>query len=218
MHSQNGKSTLTLILVAAAIALAGTTFALRLMHDSHYPELIRGFAVDPKPIGQVHLLDKNGSMLSNEDFKGKWTLVFFGYTNCPDVCPSTLLQLKQLKKSLVKNPATSNYQFLFVTVDPQRDTRSRLKEYVDYFDASFHAATGDIKQITSFEHVFGAFHHYEKMSENDSHYSVAHSAEVYIVDPQNMYVGKFLPPFDVNKLTHKLTALSDFVIKNGPSA
>jgi protein SCO1/2 len=206
------------ILVTAAIALTGTTFAIRLMHDSHFPKPIRGFAVDPKPIGQVKLTDKLGHVLNADRFKGKWTMLFFGYTNCPDVCPSTLLQLKQLKKTLVKNPQTRNFQFLFISVDPQRDTQKRLKEYVDYFDADFHAATGDIKQIIRFEHVFGAFHKYEKKSKDDIHYSVAHSAEVYIVDPQQMYVGKFLPPIDVNKLTHKLTALSDFVLKQGPSA
>lgn len=218
MRKQYGKSTLILILVAAAIALSVTSFVLRLVHERHYPESIRGLAVDPKPIGQVHLQDKDGSSFSTDNFKGKWTLVFFGYTNCPDVCPSTLLQLEQLKKSLVKDPQTANYQFVFITVDPQRDTQQRLKEYVDYFDKGFHAASGDIKQITTFEHVFGAFHHYAKKSANDTHYSVAHSAEVYIVDPQQMYVGKFLPPFDVNKLTHRLTALSDFVMKKGPSA
>ena len=129
-----------------------------------------------------------------------------------------MLQLEQLKKSLAKQTGDTQYQFLFVTVDPQRDTTQRLKEYVNYFDASFLAAGGDIAQIKTFENVFGAYHQYAKKNPEDTHYAVAHSAEVYIVDPDARYVGKFLPPFDVNILSHKLTALSNYIQQKGHNA
>jgi protein SCO1/2 len=218
MSSAKRKARIRMLVIAAVTVLAVTPFVLSKLHNQHFPEALRGFAVDPKPIGQVSLIDKSGQTLNSQDFKGKWTLVFFGYTNCPDVCPSTLLQLEQLKKSLVKDPAKRDYQFLFITVDPQRDTTQRLKEYVNYFDTDFQAAGGDIAQIKTFEHVFGAFHKYAKKDKNDTHYSVAHSAEVYIVDPEQQYVGKFLPPFDVNKLSQQLTALSNYLQQKGSNA
>lgn len=218
MNAGKRKPTLKILIIAGLVILAGVSFTLKKMHDRHFPEILRGLAVDPKPMGQVSLIDKTGHTLNLQHFKGKWTLVFFGYTNCPDVCPSTLLELEQLKKSFAKEPVKRDYQFLFVTVDPQRDTTQRLNEYVNYFDPDFQAAGGDIAQIKTFEHVFGAFHKYAKKSKDDMHYSVAHSAEVYIVDPELQYVGKFLPPFDINKLNQQLTALSSYVQKKGNNA
>lgn len=218
MLPYTAKLTLRPLIIAAVVALIGVTLAIRQLHEQHFPAALRGFAVVPKSIGRVHLIDKRGNQLDAGLFRGKWTLVFFGYTNCPDVCPSTLLQLEQLKKSLAITPDADRYQFLFVTVDPQRDTTKRLKEYVDYFDAGFQAAGGDIAQIKSFENVFGAVHRYARRNDNDIHYSVAHSAEVYIVDPRERYVGKFLPPFDVDRLSHKLTALSNYIRLKGDNA
>lgn len=218
MRSHTGKYLIKAALMIAVLATISSYTIVHQLHERHFPKLLRGFAVDPKPIGQVQLIDKTGRTLLSQNFKGKWTLVFFGYTNCPDVCPSTLLQLEQLKKALVKNHDDNRYQFLFVTVDPRRDTQTRLKEYVNYFDSQFDAAGGDILHIKTFEKVFGAFHQYEKKSKDDMHYSVAHSAEIYIVDPDARFVGKFLPPFDINNLTHKLTALSAFIQQKGNNA
>lgn len=218
MNTMQGISKVRMLIIVAVVTITGSVYAIHAMHDQRFPKPLRGFAVDPKPIGEISLIDKSGRPLGRQHFAGKWTLVFFGYTNCPDVCPSTLLQLEQLKKSLGSNPDSNHYQFLFITVDPTRDTQSRLKSYVEYFDKDFDAAGGDIDHIKDFEKVFGAFHHYEKKSKEDTRYSVAHSAEIYIVDPNERYVGKFLPPFDINNLTRKLTALSEFIQQKGNNA
>ena len=218
IHRDEGKSPVTMLVAVAVIALVSTYLILQQLHTRRFPEGLRGFAVDPRPIGTVQLTDKNGQALLSNYFKGKWTLVFFGYTNCPDVCPSTLLELTLLKKSLDKTAENRPYQYLFVTVDPQRDTQFRLKEYVEYFDPQFNAAVGDIAQIKTFENVFGAFHRYAKKSNDDMHYNVAHSAEIYIVDPEAKYVAKFLPPFNVGTLTAKLTELNNFILHEGTRA
>jgi len=207
----------TLSIVAILIVFA-TVLTIQQIHAHRFPAALRGFAVDPKPIGKVQLLDKSGQRLAESYFKGKWTMVFFGYTNCPDVCPSTLMQLQQLYKSIQHKPDGSDYQFLFITVDPQRDTLPHLKQYVEYFNKNFNAAGGNISNIKHFEKVFGAFHHYAKKSPDDTHYAVAHSAEIYIVSPDEHYVGKFLPPFNVNKLTVKLSKLNAYVQKQGGNA
>jgi protein SCO1/2 len=218
IHNANGKSPIKLLVIVTAIAMLTTYLVMQQLHNRRFPEILRGFAVDPKPVGMVELINKDGQALQANYFKGKWTLVFFGYTNCPDVCPSTLLELSVLKKSLDKAPANVAYQYLFVTVDPQRDTQSRVKEYVEYFNKRFDAASGELAQIKSLESVFGASHRYAKHNDKDLHYAVAHSAEIYIVDPNAQYVGKFLPPFNVDTVTSKLTELSNFIRREGNNA
>jgi len=218
MPIQNCKTTLKILAGFAVVAAIATTLIIRHLDATRFPVGLRGFAVDPKPISKVQLVDKTGTALLDNYFQGKWTLVFFGYTNCPDVCPSTLMQMKALYQSIKQLPDSKDYQFLFVTVDPSRDTRKRIKSYVEYFDKDFNAAGGDIQKIKNFEKVFGAFHQYAKKSKDDTQYAVAHSAEVYIVDPGERYVGKFLPPIDVKKLTLKLSHLSDFVLHGGDKA
>ncbi len=218
MPNYLGKPPIKFLVIVAIVVAIGTILGMRELHAHRFPVALRGFAVDPKPIGQVQLVDKTGQSLVDSYFKGKWTLVFFGYTNCPDVCPSTLMQMQQLYKSIKKQPDGRQYQFLFITVDPQRDTLPHLKQYVEYFNKDFDAAGGGISNIRHFEKVFGAFHHYAKKSPDDKHYAVAHSAEIYIVSPDKHYVGKFLPPFNVNKLTLKLSKLNAFVQKQGGNA
>jgi len=218
MPARKTGATIKTLLAFAVIAAIGTHFVLRELHARQFPAALRGFAVDPKPISSVSLTDKTGTTLNDTYFAGKWTLVFFGYTNCPDVCPSTLMQMKELYKSIRQLPEHKDYQFLFISVDPRRDTIKRLKSYVEYFDKDFDAASGDIGQIKSFEKVFGAFHHYDKKSKDDRNYAVAHSAEVFIVGPQQRFVGKFLPPINVNKLTVKLSKLNSFLMHGGNNA
>jgi len=218
MKKHNGISKLLVLIGTAALSVIGITTTMHIIHAHSFPPALRGLAVAPKSIGQVQLVDKNGKPLDNSYFKGKWTMVFFGYTNCPDVCPSTLMQLRELYKSIQKHPGSGDYQFLFITVDPARDKLPRLKSYVEYFNKNFDAAAGNMTYVKSFEKVFGAFHHYLKKSKNDMHYSVAHSAEVYIVSPNERYVAKFLPPINISKLTIKLSQLNAFVQKHGSNA
>ena len=213
-----GKSAVTILVTIAAITLVCSYLITQHLHNRRFPEGLRGFAVDPKPLTNVRLTDKNGKPIISDYFKGKWTLVFFGYTNCPDVCPSTLMELTLLKKSLDKVAENGPYQYLFVTVDPQRDTLPHIKQYVEYFNPQFDAAAGDIAQIKLFESIFGASHRYAKKNDDDMHYAVAHSAEIYIVDPDAKYVAKFLPPFNVGAVTAKLTELNNFIQHEGSKA
>jgi protein SCO1/2 len=213
-----GKSALRLLLAVAAIAALSSYLIMQQLHNRRFPQGLRGFAVEPTPITDVRLVDKTGQALGNDYFKGKWTLVFFGYTNCPDVCPSTLMELTLLKKSLHTHAEQGPYQYLFVTVDPQRDSLARIREYVEYFDPQFNAAAGDITRIKQFESIFGASHLYAKHTADDVHYNVAHSAEIYIVDPDANYVARFLPPFNVSKVVAKLSELHEFINREGNKA
>ena len=128
------------------------------------------------------LVDFDGKSRSLADFKGKVVVVFFGYTHCPDVCPTTMSELAQVKQAL--GPAGDKLQVLFISVDPERDTPTVLKAYMQPFDPSFlalYAATPE--QLAALAKDFKVF--YQKVPRKDSaDYSVDHTAASYVYDPQ----------------------------------
>jgi len=125
------------------------------------------------------LTDQDGKSRSLADFKGKVVVVFFGYTQCPDVCPTTMAELAQVKKSLGKDG--ERLQGIFVTVDPERDTPEVLGKYVGAFDPRFLGLYGDAAATQRAAREFKVF--FEKRKSADG-YSVDHSGQTYVIDPQ----------------------------------
>ena len=128
---------------------------------------------------QLELVDHNGRARSLEDFRGKAVVVSFGFTHCPDVCPTTLADLSQAIKSL--GTQAERVQVLFVTVDPERDTREVLAKYVTAFDPRFLGLYGDAAATQRAAKEFKVY--YEKRKTGDT-YSVDHSGQSYVIDPQ----------------------------------
>ncbi|GAB2901594.1 SCO family protein [Uliginosibacterium flavum] len=129
----------------------------------------------------LHLPDHNGQLRTLADFRGKAVAVFFGYTNCPDVCPTSLAMLLDVQRQL--GPDADRVQVLFVTVDPQRDTAERLKMYMNAFDPRFLGLVGTEAEVAILAKEFKVF--YEKHGDIASgRYSVDHTAGCYIFDPQ----------------------------------
>lgn len=126
------------------------------------------------------LPDADGQMRSMKDFAGKVVVVFFGYTQCPDVCPTTLQELAEVKKALGADG--DKLQAVFITVDPERDTAEMLKAYMGNFDPSFVALRGDAAQTAA---VAKEFKIYFKKAEGQTptSYTMDHSAGSYIFDP-----------------------------------
>lgn len=130
---------------------------------------------------QLSLTDQDGKPRSLADFKGKVTVVFFGYTQCPDVCPTTLAELAQVKKSLGADG--ERLQGIFVTVDPERDTEALLKAYVNAFDPSFVALRGSPEQTQAAAKEFKVF--YTKVpGKTEGSYTMDHTAGSYVFDAQ----------------------------------
>lgn len=128
-----------------------------------------------------HLTDQNGKERSLEDFRGKVVVVFFGYTMCPDVCPTTLAELAQVKKLLGSDG--DRLQVLFITVDPERDTPQLLKAYMANFDPSFLALRCPPEQLAALARNFKIF--YKKVDgKTPDSYTMDHSAGCYVYDPQ----------------------------------
>jgi protein SCO1/2 len=128
---------------------------------------------------ELSLPDADGRMRTLADFRGKVTVVFFGFTQCPDVCPSTLAELAEVKRAL--GPAGADVQGVFVTVDPERDTPELLKAYVATFDASFVALRGDAEQTREAAKAFKIY--YAKVpGQTDDTYTMDHTAGSYVLD------------------------------------
>src|SRR5262249_48329526 len=143
-------SWLLVAIAALSAALAGFWLAREL--DSSAPQLASGtWLVRPRAVTEFHLIDSQGRPFTAHELEGKPSLVFFGFTHCPDVCPTTLAKLKQVKKAA----AIPGLQVLFVTVDPQRDTPEAVGVYAHAFDPDFIGLTGDPKSIEKMTAAFG---------------------------------------------------------------
>jgi len=127
----------------------------------------------------LELTDHTGRPRKLEDFRGKAVVVFFGFTHCPDVCPTTLAEVSQVMQAL--GPDAQRVQVLFVTVDPERDTKEVLAKYVTAFDPRFLGLYGDAAATQRAAKEFKVY--YEKRKAGDS-YSVDHSGQTYVIDPQ----------------------------------
>ena len=127
----------------------------------------------------LELTDQNGKPRRLEDFRGKAVVLFFGFTHCPDVCPTTLGDIANALKSL--GPDAERVQVLFVTVDPERDTPQALAQYVTAFDPRFLALYGDLAATQRTSKEFKIY--FEKRRSGDS-YTIDHSAQSYVIDPQ----------------------------------
>lgn len=121
----------------------------------------------------------DGAAVTEQTYRGKWLAVYFGYTSCPDVCPTTLLDIAQALDAL--GPRAGAVLPLFITVDPKRDTRGVLTEYVKSFDPRLIALTGTAAQLAAAAKGFHVFH--ERHDNDDGGYSIDHSAFIYLIDP-----------------------------------
>lgn len=135
----------------------------------------------PKEVGDFTLTDQDGQPFRLSDLRGKVALLFFGYTNCPDVCPTTLAELKRVKALLGED--VERVAFVFVSVDGARDTPERLAAYVRAFDPQFIGLTGDDAALRPISRDFGVF--YQRVNyESDVNYLVDHTASTFVVDQQ----------------------------------
>lgn len=136
------------------------------------------------------------------NLRGKWTLMFFGYTQCPDICPTALTLLKHLKADLDGSaavPSAPTFQGVFVSVDPRRDTRDLLAQYMAAFDPSFIGVSGDDGALAPLVGMLGVFYRRHDGAETRN-YTVDHSAALHLIDPQGRLAAVFPPPQDAAKL------------------
>lgn len=196
------------VLFAVIAMTAGFWLATTLKSaDSENIPNIQGVVLKPaRQIAVPELTKHDGTAFTNADLNGKWTLMFFGYTHCPDICPTTMNVLAEAKK----NSAGDFPQVVFVTLDPERDTVDMLGGYVHYFDPEFTGVTGDEKMIQAL--TLQASVLYMKVpgeSGNDSDYLIDHSSSILLINPKGQLVA-FL------KAPHTPSSILDSVSKIVP--
>jgi|PersoiStandDraft_1058852.scaffolds.fasta_scaffold11467_3 protein SCO1/2 len=148
--------------------------------------------------GPFQLIDQDGQPITDQDMKGRPFLVFFGYTHCPDICPTTLFDVSEVMRALGKD--ADRAAALFVTVDPERDTPAAMKDYLSSFDPHLRGATGDRKAIEAAEKTYRVYA--KKVPTDNGDYSVDHTALVYLMDKQ----GRFVAPFSLKRRPEEAAA------------
>ncbi len=144
-------------------------------------------------ISEFSLYNQDASVIKNQALEGHWTLMFFGYTFCPDVCPTTLAELNQVAAQVTND----QFQVVLISVDPERDTADKLKNYIHYFNPKFQAWSGEIPQIESLARQLHIF--FQKQPFDDS-YLMDHSSQVVLINPQGQYVGFFTAPLSTGDM------------------
>ncbi len=138
------------------------------------------------PLPEFKLFHHSGSEFSEQNFQGKWNLIFIGYTHCPDVCPLTLTEIDKIYSAIPEN-MQSKFQVVLFSVDPKRDTPAHLAEYVSHFNDDFVGITGEKPEIDKLVKSLGGI--YAINDEDPEYYSVDHSGRIFIVNPQGERFG-----------------------------
>lgn len=168
---------------------------------------ITALRVDPpQVIGDFLLSDGDNLPFNRARLLGKWSFVFFGYSHCPDVCPVTMSELAKVYQLLAQRPEGVNtVQMLLVSVDPARDSPTQLKDYVQYFNSSFIAATGTLEQLDALTTPLGVRH--KRLTEQGAEYRVEHSADVWLFDPQGRLYARLPAPHYSEEIAKQFIAL-----------
>ena len=152
----------------------------------------------PRNLGSFNLMDSAGKEFLPKDFEGKWNMLFFGFTFCPDICPITMSMLSRIEKGLdIENQ--EKIRIFLVTVDPDRDSPDQLKVYLENFSENFIGLTGGLDQIYNFATRVNA--PFSPISNSkDPHYTVDHTGSIVLIDPNGNYAGFFRAPHNQDKI------------------
>jgi protein SCO1/2 len=193
MTSRTARFILVLSAFAAGLVLCFAAILLlneRLSSPSATPRAAIG--------GPFRLVDQNQRTVTDMDFKGHPFLVFFGFTHCPDVCPTTLFEISEMLRQL--GPDADRLGALFITVDPERDTPAVLKDYLSSFDPHLEGLTGDLDSISAVAKAYRAY--FKKVPLDDGGYTMDHTAIVYLMDKE----GRFVAPLSLKRTTEASVA------------
>ena len=164
----------------------------------------------PRILDDFQLIADSGNSFHTSQLAGRWTLVFFGFTHCPDVCPTTLATLNSFYQTLDED-TRKDTDVLLVSVDPQRDEPEKLRDYVRYFNPEFAGVTGEFLNLKRFANQLNV--PFNKVPLEDGSYTVDHGSQVVLINPRGHYHGFFKAPLDPAKM--KLTYRSMRATFNG---
>jgi protein SCO1/2 len=202
-QSRGIKLTLIVILLFILVIVGGFVYRIQQPRVMTPAEMkVNGLYLfeTPRSFGELNLVDHHGEPFTRDRFTGRWSLVFFGFTYCPDICPTTMAFLDRLVGEL-EGTEVEETQVVMVSVDPARDTVAQLATYVPYFNPDFIGVTGEFLDIHRFATALNT--PFRKVPGQDENYLVDHSANVVLINPRGHYHGFFKAPLDLAKV--KLT-------------
>lgn len=203
------------LVIATAAAVAGAQLVLRTNSVNQEPQMTEEQARTANEVareaitGEFSLIDHHGNAVTDLDYRGYWLLIFFGYTHCPDVCPTSLGVVALVMDEL--GPDAEKVQPLFITIDPARDTPETMAEYVAAFHPRIIGLSGSAEQVKAAAHSHRAYYAKapaaEGMEEVVGEYAMDHSAYLYLMDPDGVYAHAFSPTDTVEDITAEIRNL-----------
>ena len=189
------------IAIVMAVALAAGIFlAVRMQAPA---EPTTAFVLPaPTPLPEFTLVDQYGETATRDVFRQQWSLVFFGFTHCPDICPMTLQTLSAARRTLSENGQDPLPRIVLVSVDPERDTPELMARYLDYFGTGNLGITGSLDEVAKLTKGLGIF--FQKQPGSDGNYAVDHSAAVLLVNPQAEFHALFSGSHESQNFVHDL--------------
>ena len=184
----NARNSRILLIAAAFLAGLALCFGVVLIVAGRLSSPVAQIAAIGGPF---KLTDQNGKVVTEQDLKGHPFLVFFGFTHCPDVCPTTLFEVSEVMRAL--GPDAERARALFITVDPERDTPAVMKDYLSSFDPHLSGLTGDPAEIAAVAKAYRVY--FKKVPLDEGGYTMDHTAIVYLMDK----TGRFVSPFNLKR-------------------
>ena len=202
MMTPKSKKTilLTTIIISFIIILTSTFFFAEYLSRQNAPKKISQI------INNINLIDHTGKKFVSQTLKNQPSLIFFGFTHCPEVCPTTLSQLSEITDKLKTKIMTTN--IIFITLDPKRDNQEHLKDYISNFNENVIGITGNIINIKKLADNWGVF--YEIINSSKDDYTLNHTATVFMLDKKGNYKGTIAWGENENSIVQKITNLSKY--------
>ena len=190
-----------IVAVAIVAIVTGIWLSSRMLTPPPLPQTATLLPVAAE-LPEFALLDQDSAAFTRSSFAGRWNLVFFGFTHCPDVCPLTLQVLASARQQMVDDGQDELPRIVLVSVDPERDTPQAIGQYVAHFGDDTIGVTGELSELRKLTEGLGIF--FEKSGVNGDSYSVDHSAVVIVVDPNGRFHSLFGAPHVAENFAHDL--------------
>lgn len=204
MNLKKYLSSLTKIMVLVGLILSFNTYqtawAMELQNATIFTQ--------PRTVVPFKLQTDNGNSFSNENLKGHWSLLFYGFTNCAMICPTTMTELNKMYQILAKDKQQVLPQVVFISVDPERDTIKRLHNYVHSFNPHFIGVTGDEKELATLAKHMGAMYMKVRDKKDPTHYYIDHSAFIILVNPKGQMVGILSSPHEAENMANNFKQIT----------
>lgn len=206
---RSGRLPLILVLIAALAAGLGLWAGQKtFLGGSALPDMQTMRLLDPpRVLPEFSLQSVDDSRIDSDALHGRWTMVFLGFTHCPDICPMTLAELAKAEKLMADVPEEQRPRILFVSVDPERDTPEVIAKYAAYFSPSVLSGTSDVEALTRFAGSLSMV--FAKTALPDGDYTIDHTSWVAVLNPKAQLAGFIRPPLEPEKIAADLRTLME---------